>query len=234
MMRQLDQAVREQSNLPSDANGATVDLKPNTDLPRSLGPDIPISAGHVLRERYVIQEKLGTGGKGSVFRALDRYRSSLPQEQQYVALKILHCGGECSDRAIEDLRREVYCGQLLSHRNIVNVFELDRDADIVFFTMELLDGELLGDLLERMRPKVLQPLQAWQIIRQLGAGLDHAHERGIVHGDLKPRNIFITREGELRILDFGAARKIHRTQSDVGHPDRGQTSGTPAYASLYK
>jgi serine/threonine protein kinase len=102
---------------------------------------------------------------------------------------------------------------MLSHRNIVNVFELDRDADVVFFTMEFLDGELLIDLMERLRPAVMQRLQAWQIIRQLGAGLEHAHERGIVHGDLNPRNILVTRDGEVRILGFGAAQ------------------ATPAYAS---
>ena len=148
-----------------------------------------------------------------MFKALDRYRSSLPEAQQYIALKVLHCGQDCSEPAISELRRELDCGQALSHRNIVNVFELDRDTDVVFFTMEFLDGELLIDLMERLRPAVMQRLQAWQIIRQLGAGLEHAHERGIVHGDLKPRNILVTRDGELRILNFGT------------------TKTTPAYAS---
>ena len=61
-----------------------------------------------------------------------------------------------------------------------------------------LDGELLSDLIERMRPAAMQRSQAWQIIRQLGAGLEHAHGRGIVHGNLNPRNILITRDGEVR------------------------------------
>jgi serine/threonine protein kinase len=216
----------------SDANRETVDLHPNMDLSRSSDPDtgVSISVGRVLRERYVIQGRLGTGGKGAVFRALDRYRSSLPDAQQHVALKVLHCGSDFSEQIIRNLWREPHCGQLLSHRNIVNVFELDRDGDVVFFTMELLDGELLSDLIERMRPAAMQRLQAWQIIRQLGAGLQHAHERGIVHGDLKPRNLLITREGELRILDFGAAQQVVRTQSS-GQPDFAPISLTPAYAS---
>ena len=174
---------------------------------------VSISVGRILRDRYVIQERLGSGGGGTVFKALDRYRSSLPDAQQYVALKILHSGRDCSEETIKELQRELHGIQLLSHRNIVNVFELDRDADVVFFTMEFLDGELLIDLLERLRPSAMQRLQAWQIIRQLGAGLEHAHERGIVHGDLNPRNILVTRDGELRILGFGAAQT------------------TPAYAS---
>ncbi len=152
-----------------------------------------------------------------MFKALDQYRSSLPDAQQYVALKAVHRGRDWTEQTIEELRRELHCGQMLSHRNIVNVFELDRDADVVFFTMEFLDGELLGDLIERLRPAAMQRMQAWQLIRQLGAGLGHAHERGVVHGDLRPRNIFVTRDGELRILGFGAAAQA-----------------SPAYASCEK
>jgi serine/threonine protein kinase len=216
-----------------DANSETVDLYPNMDHPRSPDPHTAVSIpiGRVLRERYVIQRRLGTGGKGTVFKALDRYRSWLPDAQQHVALKVLHSGSDFSEQMIRNLRRELHCGQVLSHPNIVNVFELDRDGDVVFFTMELLDGELLSDLIERMRPAAMQRLQAWQIIRQLGAGLEHAHERGIVHGDLKPRNLLVTREGELRILDFGAAQRIVRTQSNSGQPDLAPVSLTPAYAS---
>ena len=187
--------------------------------------------GRVLRERYVIQERLGTSGKGSVFRALDRYRSSLPDAQQYVAVKVLHSGSECTEEIIRTHRHELYRGQVLSHRNIVNVFDLDQDGDVVFFTMELLEGELLGSLIERMLPAALQPLHAWRIIRQLGAGLEYAHERGIVHGSLTPMNILVTREGEVRILDFCAAQKITRTSSNSGQLDFAPVSATSAYAS---
>jgi serine/threonine protein kinase len=179
-----------------------------TDYPRDSDTAVDITVGRILRDRYVIQEKLGSGDKGAVFKAVDRYRSWLPDAQQHVALKALHSGRNCSEPALQNLRRELQCGQMLSHRNIVNVFELDRDGDVVFFTMELLDGELLIDLLERLRPAAIQRLQAWQIIGQLGAGLEHAHERGIVHGDLRPRNILVTLDGELRILGFGAAQAI--------------------------
>jgi serine/threonine protein kinase len=214
------------------ANGVTVDLHPSISRPVSADPDtqIAISFGYVLRERYVIQERLGTGGKGTVYRALDRYRSCLPDSQRHVALKVLHSGSDCSEQTMKDLGREMRCGQALSHRNIVKVFELDRDGDVVFFTMELLDGELLSDLIERMRPSAMQRLQVLQIIRQLGAGLQHAHERGVVHGDLKPLNILVTREGELRILDFGAAQYTVHIQANPGQ-DFTAASGTPAYAS---
>ena len=154
-----------------------------------------------------------------------------PTPHQYVALKVLHAGGDCSEQTLANLRLEFHCAQVLSHRNIVNVYELDRDGDVVFFTMELLDGELLSNVIERLRPAAMRRAQAWQLIQQLGAGLAHAHERGVVHGDLKPRNIFITREGELRILDFGAAHRFMPVKPASEPADYAPNSGTPAYAS---
>jgi serine/threonine protein kinase len=211
----------------------TVDLQSTQGHPVSADRDFAdfISLGRVLRDRYVILECLGTGGKGIVFRALDRYRASLPEAQRHVALKVLHPGSVDSEQTVRDLALELHCGQMLSHRNIVKVFELDRDGEVVFFTMELLDGELLSSLIARMSPTGMQRFQAWQIIRQLGAGLQHAHDRGVIHGDLKPRNILVTRSGELRILDFGAAKNLSHPQSNPGPSDSAPVSGTPAYAS---
>jgi serine/threonine protein kinase len=213
-------------------NEATIDLdKAQYALRTPTGDSISsIAVGQVLRDRYVLRERLGTGGKGSVFKALDRFRATLPETQQYVALKILHAGGNCSEQTLANLRLDFHCGQLLSHRNIVNVYELDRDGDFVFFTMELLDGEPLNKVIERLHA-AMRRSQAWQLIQQLGAGLAHAHDRGVVHGDLKPRNIFITREGELRILNFGAAHGFAAAKSQSEHADYAPISGTPAYAS---
>jgi len=187
----------------------------------------------MLRERYVIVERLGRGGTGTVFKVLDRYRASLPDAEQHVALKVLHVGSASPEQSMKDLARELHFGRALSHRNIVRVYELDRDGEVVFFTMELLDGELLRDLIDRMRPNPIPPSQAWQIIRQLGDGLQHAHERGIVHGDLKPRNLFLTRNDELRILDFGAAQTVVKPPPTPtpGVSKAPATYGTPAYAS---
>jgi serine/threonine protein kinase len=190
-----------------------------------------LTIGQVLRGRYVLQARLGTGGSGAVFKALDRFRATLPVAQRFVALKILHAEADCSERSLANLRLEFHCGQLLSHPNIVNVYELDRDGDLVFFTMELLEGEPLSRLIERLRPAAMRKSHAWQLIQQLGAGLAHAHEHGVVHGDLKPENIFITRRGELRILDFGAAHRVMTARSGAEHADHALTFGTPAYAS---
>ena len=217
----------------TEAGGVTVDLRPgvgggNAGDPEARGAFAP---GRVLRERYVIVKRLGTGGRGTVFKALDRYRGSLPDTEQHVALKVLHIGSDSPEQSMKDLARELHSGRALCHRNIVRVYELDRDEEVVFFTMELLDGELLRDLIDRMRPNPIPPSQAWQIIKQLGDGLQHAHDRGIVHGDLKPPNLFLTRNGELRILDFGAAQTVVKPPARPGESKAPATYGTPAYAS---
>ena len=184
----------------------------------------------MLRERYVLESRLGTDG-GSVFKALDRLRVGLPETHQYVALKILHAEGPCSEDTLADLRLEFYCAQLLSHRNIVNVYELDRDGDVIFFTMELLEGEPLGQVMERLRPGLMRRPQAWQLIEQLGAGLAHAHEREVIHGSLDPRHIFVTREGELRILRFGAANGHAAMKPSPVPAAFAPACAAPAYAS---
>ena len=162
------------------ANEITIDLDQAQPALATFEPMSALAVGQVLRDRYVLQARLGIGGKGSVFKALDLFRTTLPAAHQFVALKILHAEGECSEQALANLRLEFHCGQVLSHRNIVNVYELDRDGDVVFFTMELLDGEPLSNVIERLGPTAMGKLQAWQLIRQIGAGLAHAHEHGVV------------------------------------------------------
>jgi serine/threonine protein kinase len=192
-----------------------------------------IEIGRVLRGRYVLERRLGSGGKGTVFKALDRYRTDLPEAQQYVAIKILHAAinDDSRGKLLARLRREFYCVQMLSHRNIVNVFELDRDGDIDFFTMEFIEGELLSSVMARLHPLPLSRPQAWAIIREIGAGLEHAHARNVVHTDLKPHNIMITRLGEIRILDFGASSASTRESPENHPPPRHAVSTvTPAYA----
>jgi serine/threonine protein kinase len=188
----------------------------------------PLRAGHVLRDRYVLEERLGSGGRGTVFKALDRYRADLPEDDRYVAIKILHPNADNRADLLADLRREFYCAQTLSHESIVNVYELDRDGDVDFFTMELLEGELLSSVMARLRPLPMSRPQAWAIIRDIGFGLAHAHARNVVHADLKPQNIMITHSGEVRILDF--SNSVGRYAEDALTRRNGHSSATPSYA----
>jgi serine/threonine protein kinase len=222
------------AQLPNGNDDATIDLKRNVAVTSSrlavVGPPpSPVEVGDVLRNRYVIEKRLGSGGYGTVFKALDRYRSSLPAPQRYVALKVLHplVGGRSV--MVELLQRELYCAQTLSHGNIVNVFELDRDGDIDFFTMELLEGELLSNVIARLQSRPMHRPHAWEIIRQIASGLQYAHSRDVVHADLKPQNIMITDSGEVRILDFGASSVFSKQASDGR--EKNVRSATPAYAS---
>jgi serine/threonine protein kinase len=188
----------------------------------------PVRVGCVLRNRYVLEERLGIGGKGTVFKALDRYRSDLPEEDQYVAIKVLQPNAYNRGDLLAHLRREFHSAQTLSHESIVNVYEMDRDGEVDFYTMELLEGELLSSVMARLLPAPMSRPQAWAIIRDIGSGLAHAHSRNVVHADLKPQNIMITHSGEVRILDFN--NSVERHAEDFAHRRPALSSMTISYA----
>src|SRR5260370_18832410 len=219
----------------SAADGSmAIDLQADWTAPPLNGDDEhhpapTVRVGCVIRDRYVLEERVGIGGKGTVFKAFDRYRSDLPEEDRYVAIKILHPTADNRGELFAELRREFYCAQTLSHESIVNVYQLDRDGDIDFFTMELLEGELLSSVLARLHTAPMSRPQAWAIIRDIGSGLAHAHSRNVIHADLKPHNIMVTHSGEVRILDFSNA--VGHYAEDGVHRRNVLSSGTLSYAS---
>jgi eukaryotic-like serine/threonine-protein kinase len=206
--------------------GITVDLLP-------VGPGTPgepgeaghapaqiarLGVGHVLRGRYVIEGQVGSGGMGTVYSALDRARIGHSEANAHVAIKVLHEQTHGRADAVSKLRREFYCAQALAHPSVIKVYELDLEQDSPFFTMELIEGENLPTLRQQFYPLPLPRRYVWAVIRELAAGLTHAHDRGVVHGDVKPQNVMVTDSGELRILDFGRSGDS-------------ATALTPAYAS---
>jgi len=222
---------------PTDTTAAdgsvTIDPQANWEPPSSTSTvehrtPSPVRVGCVIRNRYVLEERLGIGSKGTVFKALDRHRSDLPEEDRYVAIKILQRNADDRRDLLADFRREFYCAQTLSHENIVNVYEMDRDGDVDFFTMELLEGELLSSVMARLHPAPLSRPLAWGIIRDLGSALAHAHSRNVVHADLKPHNVMIMHSGDVRILDFN--NSVGRYAEDVVHRRPARSSVTPSYA----
>jgi len=172
-----------------------------------------LAIGDVLRGRYRIRGVLGHGGMGTVFDAIDEYRLDLPTSGQRIAIKVLHTAVTQREDLLAELQREFQHLQLLSHPNIVRVHEFDRDDDNAFFTMEPLIGALLNHVLDSRNAVALPRPYALAIMRDVGAALAHAHSRGVAHGDINPQNIFITNDGEVRVLDFGASRKLDQ------HPD---------------
>ncbi|HUO83162.1 MAG TPA: protein kinase [Gammaproteobacteria bacterium] len=190
----------------------------------------PFEPGHVLRNRFVLQSRIGQGGMGIVYRALDRRKQEAHDGNPYVALKILRHEFRQRPDSLSSLQQEALKAQRLSHPNIVNVFDFDRDGDAVFMTMELLEGESLARLLNRMHPRRLPREQAMAIIAGMARGLAYAHEHGIIHYDFKPGNVVLTHDGKIKLLDFGIARAAPEdTLYTFGAGP--QNAMTPAYAS---
>ena len=164
-----------------------------------------LAPGDVLRGRYVIKSVLGRGGTGIVLEAIDPYRLELPNAGQRVAIKVLHPAISQRPELLARVRREFQRLQSLSHPNIVRAYDCDRDGETTFFIMECLSGLPLSRVLSARHYLPMHRSHALSIIRAVGAALAHAHSRGVVHGDLNPGNIFITNDGEIRVLDFGAS-----------------------------
>ena len=189
----------------------------------------PVGPTTVLRDRYVLQDEIGRGGVGTVYRALDRNRAGLPHDQQFVALKVVREEHARSPDTLHALRREFHQAQSLSHPGIVNVFDFDQEGETHFVTMELLDGEPLGALMRRSLPHPIARETANRILRELGDAVAYGHDRDVLHMDLKPGNVMVGSDGHVRVLDFGLAQTFMAEPwiSDVMVPP----AATPAYAS---
>jgi len=175
---------------------------------------------------YRILEKIGAGGMGVVYRALDE------QLDRDVALKVLPSGTLTDESARKQFRKEALALARLSHPNIATIFEFNSQDGIDFLAMELIPGHPLSDRLQG------GPLAQSEIVRlatQLAEGLSAAHDQGVIHRDLKPANLFVTPDGRLKILDFGLAKRIFpESKGDVTlsvTAATGGMSGTVPYMS---
>ena len=178
----------------------------------------------LLFGRYRRLRELGRGGMGVVWLAYDE---ALGIE---VALKLVPEEVARSAEDLENLRKEVLRGIALTHTGIVRVFSFERDATTTAIVMEYVDGESLADLKARQPNHCFEPIQLRPWIEQLCAILDYAHgEAKIAHRDLKPRNLMLTRDGRLKVADFGIASSLSETM--VGVSIRHDSSGTPPYMS---
>ena len=196
----------------------------------------------VLKSRFVLDDRLGSGGMGTVYRAKDLRKVEARDRNPYVAVKVLNADIRRHPEAFIALEREASRSQLLSHHNIVSIFDFDKDGNVPFMTMELLQGRELADLMEAY-PHGLPDEMAWSVIHGLCDGLGYAHENGVVHADFKPGNVFVTDQNLAKILDFGLARavRLQPAQGDRGEDGTGEDTAfdpaqlaalTPVYASL--
>jgi formylglycine-generating enzyme required for sulfatase activity len=192
-----------------------------------------VALGTVLKRRFRLIEKIGEGGMSAVYKAVDLRRVEARATDVHVAVKILTLPNSDFAHSMEVLQREAQTLQRLPHPNIVRVIDCDRDGRTVFMTMENLSGESLKRKLIAHEHKGMPAAEAVRIIRGIAEGLAFAHRYSIIHGDLKPGNVFITQQGEIKIIDFGIARLMTRDPGvTIAGDERPKLSAlTPPYAS---
>ncbi len=169
--------------------------------------------------RYQIESELGKGAMGVVYKATD------PNIGRAVALKTLRLDvhGIEQEEMLRRFKNEARSAGVLNHPSIVTIYDAGEDQGLFYIAMEFIEGRTLGELIQEHR--VLPVEQVISITRNICAGLDYAHNKGIVHRDIKPANIMITPEGAAKIMDFGIA-KVSGSLTSTG-----QVLGTPNYMS---
>lgn len=190
--------------------------------------------GETLNQRYRIEALIASGGMSDVYRAVDIQLESAGAADCQVAIKILKPDMLHQEGTLGVLAREVAKTRRLSHPNIIRVLDLQQDGETCFMVMELLEGEPLSRMIQRSRPNGLKWKGVREIVDQILAALRYAHKHSVVHADLKPSNIFFTRTGQIKLLDFGVSRVLNDPlEEDYLNPTRDETSVygyTPAYS----
>jgi serine/threonine protein kinase len=176
---------------------------------------------------YTILEELARGGMGVVYLAEDT------ELQRRVAVKVLSPEVACDEERLARFEREARAVAALNHPNILGIHDFGTSGELPFAVMELLEGQTLK---ERLKDGRMPRRKAIEVGLQIARGLAAAHDKGIVHRDLKPENVFITREGQVKILDFGLAKLLEERvggddEETIGLTDLGRVLGTVAYMS---
>src|SRR5688572_6671664 len=188
----------------------------------SLGSTAAIRRGSVIANRYEIQEPLGKGGMGMVYKAHDR------DLDETVALKLLRADIAADPEMQKRFRSEIKLARRVRHRNVCGIHEFGQDGNLRFIAMEYLEGVDLRHVLQRKGAPL--PEEAFEISIQVGQGLQAIHDAGIVHRDLKTPNIMRDKVGHVRLMDFGIAKQIG-AEATLGATQMGMIVGTPEYMS---
>ncbi|HUP47258.1 MAG TPA: serine/threonine-protein kinase, partial [Thermoanaerobaculia bacterium] len=177
-----------------------------------------LPAGFEIGSRYRVGALLGRGGMGAVYRVHDN------ELERDVALKMIR--PEIDDpNVIERFKREIQLSSIVTHRNVLRVYDLGESGGVKYLTMQLVEGEDLATLVRRDGPLPVD--RAVRIFRQICEGLAAAHEQGVLHRDLKPANVMIGTGDHVYLTDFGLAR----TSDQPGLTASGAVVGTPDYMS---
>lgn len=178
-----------------------------------------MATARVLNDRYEMGSPLGKGGMAHVYRGTDRVLD------RTVAIKVLSGKYAGDDSFVTRFRREAQAAAGLNHANIVGVYDTGDEGRMHYIVMEYVEGETLGDVLRREGR--LDPDRAAAVAAQVATALQAAHEKGLVHRDVKPGNVMVDREGRVKVVDFGIARAAaDDTLTQTGH-----VLGTASYLS---
>ena len=180
----------------------------------------PVDDPRLYSHRYQVTHLIARGGMAMVYRAQDTLLN------RAVALKILYPELSEDPLFVERFRREAQAAANLSHPNIVPVFDWGEDGETYFIVMELVDGVSLAEMLRNS--VTLTAARSAQIVAQVAAALGYAHRMGVVHRDVKPGNILITRDGQVKVTDFGIAQAV---SSEDHLAEVGSVMGTATYFS---
>ena len=175
--------------------------------------------GQVLRDRYVLREKVGDGGMAVVYRAQDMLL------EREVAVKILREQYASDAEFVERFRLEAQAAASFNHPNVVSIYDVGEENGVHYIVMEYVEGETLKDVIRRRGR--LPEGEAARIAGEIAEALGAAHRRGLVHRDIKPHNILITRDGTVKVTDFGIAR----AQSAASLTQTGTVIGSVHYFS---
>jgi beta-lactam-binding protein with PASTA domain/tRNA A-37 threonylcarbamoyl transferase component Bud32 len=180
----------------------------------------PVDDPRLYSNRYQVTHLIARGGMAMVYRAQDTLLN------RAVALKILYPELSADPLFVERFRREAQAAANLSHPNIVPVFDWGEDSGTYFIVMELVEGTSLAEMLRG--GVTISPARSAQIVAQVAAALGYAHRSGVVHRDVKPGNILITRDGQVKVTDFGIAQAV---SSEDHLAEVGSVMGTATYFS---
>jgi len=178
-----------------------------------------LSTGSTFAGRYQIIEELGKGGMGKVYKAVDT------RIKEKIALKLIKPEISSDRKTLERFGNELKLARKIVHKNVGRMFDINEEKSTHYITMEYVSGQDLKGLIRQSGQLALST--SISIAKQICEGLSEAHKVGVVHRDLKPHNIMIDREGEVRIMDFGIARSL----KEKGITGAGVMIGTPEYMS---
>ncbi|MGM0556287.1 MAG: protein kinase domain-containing protein [Myxococcota bacterium] len=218
----VDEDHQSESDPATDPDAPTLrmdDSSPSPSTPSGAASSTELEGAELLAERYELLGLVGRGGMGNVYRARDL------ELDEIVALKTLERGLMDNERAVAQFRREVKLARRVTHQNVARTYDIGSEGDILFLTMEYVEGRPMSELLREEAP--VEPREGLEIVEQICDGLQAAHDAEVLHRDLKPQNVMLRPDGRALLTDFGIARAARRGETQFTVADG--PVGTPAY-----